>query len=774
MMVGKLKVYSVNFLSTCLLFLMMSSGSAATLEEVVVTAQKREQNLQDVPISIIAISGEALRANGVSRLEDMSAAIPNFNFSETVSGSDAITVRGIGSGVNFGFEQAVGQVVDGFFYGRSRFGRAAFLDIERVELLKGPQGALIGKNTTAGVINITTAKPTDEFEAWGAATYEFEGGEGFNFEGAVSGPLSDNLKGRVAMRYDDRDGWVNNVVNGDDEQQLNDYTVRATLVWEASETFDATFMYQRGDYDRTGRTAQLSTCGAALRNFDPDGPGPAPAGALFGAISAAGEDCQANLEHNVIKSENGQPVDQKFDTEFNNFGVTLNWEVLGDHTLTSLTGYSEYKTLDDFDVDTSFANIAGGDITEDYQQWSQEIRLTSPVRDNYDYIVGAFLQFTEHEVDFRRDFIGLPPPLTPSGNLITTAQEGDTYAVFGQFTWHFNEAWDLTVSGRYTHEEKTAIQTQTPTALFTNTAIMLIPPFGPSAAIHDISAKRTENNFSPTANLQWRVNEDTMVYASIARGFKGGGYDFQNDGIQAVAAGKFEYEDEDVTSYEIGAKMTLLNGAAQLNINWFRSEFDNLQVSTIDATSATFNVGNAASAITTGVEADMKWQVTESLFLNAAIAYLDAEYDAYPNAPCHAQLILSGNCTGFGLTRDLSNQELAYSPDMSATVSGRYVWSINDSFEISTFAQLTYTDDFALVLDLDPNTFQESFVKVDASLTLSNPDHDWEISLIGRNLSDKRTTNFTNDAQGGPFLAGTYFSMVDAPRSLAIQGRFRF
>lgn len=752
----------------------VNSVSAAVLEEVVVTAQKREQNIQDVPISIIAISGDTLRSGGISRLEDMSASVPNFNFSETVSGGDAMFIRGIGSGVNFGFEQAVGQVIDGFFYGRSRFGRAAFLDIERIEILKGPQGALIGKNTTAGVINITTAKPTDEFEAWGAGTWEFEAAEGFNFEGAVSGPMTDNLKGRLALRYDGREGWVNNEFTGDDEQELNDYTLRATLVWDISDKFDATFMYQRGDFNRDGRTAQLSTCGAIFRNFDPDGPGPAPAGALFNAIQATGEDCTANMSANVVNFRNGQPAIQQFDTDTNSFGLTLNWQLFGDHTLTSLTGYTDYDTLDDFDVDFSFAPIAGAEITENYEQWSQELRLTSPSGGRFEYIIGAFFQFTDHEVIFRRDFLALPPPLMLSGNLITTNQEGDTYAAFGQFTWHIDDAWDMTVSGRYTHEKKDAIQTQTPTALFTNNPIFLIPPFGPAAGRHDITGSRTENNFSPTVNLQWRPNEDTMLYASFARGFKGGGFDFQNDGHQALAASKFEFKDEDVTSYEVGAKLTLLDGSAQFSINWFRSEFDNLQVSTINATTATFNVGNAASATTTGVEADVKWALSDRLFFNAAFAYLDAEFDSYPDAPCHAGLILSGNCRGIGMTTDLSGRKLAFSPDVAASMSGQYILPITENLELTTFVQVNYTDDFALILDLDPNSFQESFAKVDASLTLSNPDRNWEISLIGRNLSDKRTRNFSNDAQGGPVLLGTIFSMVDPPRSIALQGRFRF
>jgi outer membrane receptor protein involved in Fe transport len=756
------------------ILLLPASLSAQSLEEVIVTAQKREQNLQDVPISIATLSGDSMRSAGISRLEDMSGAVPNFSFTEAVSGSDNMFMRGVGSGINYGFEQAVGQVIDGFFYGRSRFGRAAFLDVERVEILKGPQGALIGKNTSAGAINITTAKPTEEFEMWAAGTWEFEGSEGFNFEGAVSGPLSERLRGRVALRYDEREGYVKNVAADRHEQSLDDFTIRATLVWDILDTLDATLSYQHGDFDRSGRTTQLSQCGQALRNFDPDGPGPAPAGALFNALVAAGEDCTANYEHNVVLTKHGQPVDQAYDTQFDTVGLTLNWEILGGHTLTSLTGYSAYDSVDDFEVDFTFAPIAAAFTTEDYEQWSQELRLTSPVGDRFDYIAGAYLQFNDHDVSFRRDFIALPPPLTPSGNVIATAQESDTYALFAQFTRHITDAWDLTVSGRYTHEEKDATQMQTPTLLHTNTPTVLVPPAGPAASIHDIAGKRTENNFSPTANLQWRPNDDAMLYGSIARGFKGGGFDMQNDGVQALAAESFEFEDEDVTAYELGAKLSLLDGAAQLNIALFRSEFDNLQVSTINSVTTTFNVGNAASAISQGLEADLKWAATETLTFSAAFAYLDSEYDEFPDAPCNFVLIAGGGCTGANQTTDLSGRELPFAPEISATVSGEYVWSVGRGFEITAYAQVVYSDEFALVLDLDPNAYQEEFTKVDARLTLSNPTRTWEISLIGRNLTDELTRSFANDGLGGPFMAGSYFSMVDAPRSIAVQGLVRF
>ena len=194
-----------------------SGNSGRVLEEVTVTAQKREQSLEDVPIAIHAVMGDEMRSSGIEKLESLAPTVPALHVSEAFGG-DQIFLRGLGPGVNFGFEQAVGQVVDGFFYGRSRFSRLQFLDLERVEVLKGPQGAVIGKNTTAGAINITTARPTDEIEAWVTGGYEFDGAEGGSVEGAVSGPLGDLVKARLALRYENKDGFLDNTATGNEDQ----------------------------------------------------------------------------------------------------------------------------------------------------------------------------------------------------------------------------------------------------------------------------------------------------------------------------------------------------------------------------------------------------------------------------------------------------------------------------------------------------------------------------------------------------------------------------
>ncbi len=757
----------LGLLAMCLISL---SAPAAVLEEIIVTAQKRDENLQDVPIAVSVVTGENIREAGVMKMEDLAPAIPNFQFAEAVSGSDNIFIRGIGSGINFGFEQAVGQVVDGFFFGRSRFGRATFLDLERVEILKGPQGALIGKNTSAGAINITTAQPTDEFEGWITPTYEFEASEGYSVEGALSGPITDSFMGRIALRVDDRDGYVENVATGEDQQSMDDVTVRVKLLWEPTDKLDATLMYQFGDFERRGRTRQLSLCGDLLRNFDPDGPGPAPAGALFGILQAAGEDCAANYSRNIVNFRNGVPTPELFDLEFDIAGLTVNWQV-GELTLTSLTGYSEYDANDEFDIDATIREIGGSSVTESFEQLSQELRLTSPAGGSVEYIAGLYFLHTEQEIDFSRHFFAVPPPLMPATSLIRTHQESDTFAVFGQATWNFSDSWNVTIGARFTDEDKDAQQEQFPTSIYTLTPVALMPPVGPAAAIHSLDQNRSESNFSPTVNLRWRPNDDTMIYGSVRRGFKGGGFDMQLDGNQAVADAGFQFENEDVIAYELGAKLRLGGGAAQFNAALFQSEFDDLQVSTIDAVTTTFNVGNAATATTQGLELDLTWAASDQFTLFAAIAFLESEYDSFPDGPC---TFVQNPASAPGCVQDLSGQKLPYAPEVAGTINGEYVWSLTDNLNLIGFVQVSYSDEFALVLDLDPNLFQDSYTKVDARISLADADGRWNVSVIGRNLTDETTTNFGNDGLGGPFMAGSYFRMVDPPRSIALQGTWRF
>lgn len=746
------------------------------LEEVVVTSQKREENLQDVPIAVSVVSGDNIRSGGIKNLQDLSASVPNLYIAESFVG-DSMFIRGIGSGQNnLGFEQAVGQVVDGFFYGRSRFSRVSFLDVERVEVLKGPQGALLGKNTTAGAINITSEKPTKEFEAWVSPTWEFEADEGISIEGAVSGPLSESISGRIAMSYIDRDGFIKNTTTGEDDASAEDLVARISLAWDLSDDIDALFQYQYGDLDHEGGNNQYSHCDKTSQQV-PGIPVIVNFTSIFTAIAA--DDCKANYKRSgTLMNTNGENVEGK-ETDFDTYALTINWD-LGDYTLTSLTSYATYDYRDLQDGDRTSVDLAtfgslgtAPDFAEDYEHWSQELRITSVDNDKYNFIAGLYYLEKEQDTDYGVHFYNIAG--LAASRFVFTHEEGTTYAAFGQMTYHLNDQWDLTFGARYTYEEKEASSVQLPLDPFSSTSTppvdtCMLPAAG-TCFRHDINDDFDEENFSPMLTVQWRPNGESMYYASIKRGFKAGGYDHllvSNEATDPDIMDRFRFDSEEVTSYELGMKLTFADGSAQLNGAIFLSEFEDLQLGGFLNSTDTINiVTNAGSADSQGGEFDLRWLATDQLTLFAAVAYLDSRYGDYEDAPCYT-LQTSGCVNG---RQDLTDKKLQFASDWKGTLSAEYVWSLSRGLELTGFAQLSYVDAFPLQADLDPKLWQGSYTKFDARLTLSNEDNSWELSLIGKNLGDKLTSNYGDDVPG---QAGTVWRSVDAPLSIAVQGMVRF
>ena len=758
-----------SILAHLMLCLFATPVSAAVLEDIVVTAQKREESLQDVPISVRAFAGEQLRTNNINTLQQLSISVPNFFVAESFVG-DAIYIRGVGSGQNnLGFEQAVGQVVDGFFYGRSRFSRVNFLDIERIEVLKGPQGALLGKNTTAGAINITTAKPTEEFEARITPTWEFEAGEGGQIEGMLSGPLTDALRARVAVLYVNRDGYIENTSTGRDEVEIEDVVGRASVAWDFSESVDLLLQYQYGKLEHTGGNNQYSFCDLTS---DQNGPGPGlggfiPGTNLTGSLTTVfPDDCTANYVRSGKAPKFGDNVESK-ETEFNTFNVTLNWD-LGGLTFTSLTGFAQYDYLDLQDGDRTAAESTLPEFAEDFEQWTQEFRLTSDVGERFDWIAGLFYQNREQDTNYIVHFA----PIAANSRNTFTNEDGEVIAAFGQLTWHANEQWDITVGARYTNEEKKATSVQFPTDnynLAPDNGCTIVSPTQVCAR-NNLSDELDEDNFSPQLAVQWRPSADAMLYFSARQGFKAGGFDHDlaADQSDPDIEKRFRFDDEEVTAFELGTKLTLLEGSMRVNAAIFHMEFDDLQLAGfLDSAGAVGAVTNAASATSQGIEADGTWAATDRLTFKAALAYLNSEYDDYPDAPCYT-LQTAGCVNG---RQDLSGKPLQFATDWKGNISAEYVWPVSSTIDLSGFIHVYYSDRFPLQADLDPKLFQDDFWKWDARLTVAASDRTWEVSLIGLNLSDELTSHYGDDVPG---QAGSVWRSVDPPRSVALQGTLRF
>ncbi len=770
-------------------------------DEIVVTARKREEALSEVPIAITLMTGEVMQDSNITDLTKLSLATPNFHHSEDVNSSDRFIVRGLGTtGSNLGFEEAVGQVVNGFFFGRSRFGRTMFLDVERVEVLKGPQGALIGKNNSVGAINITTRKPSRSFGGYLLATADFEDAAGYGVEAAVDVPFSENARARFAGRFEDREGWLTNFGTGQEDQEREDFTIRGILEWNITNTFTAELMVQTGDLQRDGRQREIYNCVGDATSPNPRDPE---------------EDCIFNAAKDVLFLVNGQPNPEAHDTDYSIFGLTLS-KYFEDFHVIYLGNFSEYFSSDDWDSDHTDFEWTGIFIRDDWDQTSHEIRFASNGGTALDYIAGAY--YSDQENDYIQSFMFCRGPLgLCTGGTTNPAFRGlqrhgwstlttESLAFFGQIDWHINDQFTLTLGGRYTDEDRD-IQTNatvlTPYSLEVTPATLVDCPnvsdildgvgapinfnCGPARFTNSGFFDRSESDFSPNATLRWRPSDDSMYYLTYAEGFKSGGFQFPTYVPQSALNDELVgYEDETTVHFELGGKYTRASGRMRFNWAAWSTDFKDIQVSSLDPIAVIQNVNNAAQANSTGIEADLTWQINDHTTLSTSVAFTDAEFDEFRTAPCYAGQSAAQGCLPFTFpngtvsnVQDLAGTPLPYAPDAQFNIrlSGGGL-RMTDNFEWGYDLFYYWQDDIHFVIANDPLDSQSAFGKVDASVTIAPSRGSWELALVGRNLSDELTANAGDSTaaigQPGDIGPTPNFKFPEPGRQLALQLRYRF
>jgi len=770
-----------------------------TLEEVIVTAQKRAQSLQDVPISVSAVGGEKLAEAGIENLQDLSAYVPNLKI---VEGGfvPQMFIRGIGSGSNQGFEQSVGTYSDGVYMGRSMQSRSSFMDLERVEVLRGPQSILFGQSSIAGAISLVSAKPTDEFEAMVSASHAPEYDE-TEVNAYVSGSLTDNLRARLAVRDRQEDGFLENKFRDTEGPALDEQAARLTLDWDISDTFSASLKLETASIERdNGRPGQVTDAG--------DYP-------IF--LGGPLQD-DAKLDLNQYSNNDNS---MSFDSDA--AVLKLDWEFGNGLTLTSLTSYSEYAYKEaNYDGETSEVDLISIDMSEDFDQFSQEIRLTSPGGETVDYIVGAFYQTSTQAYNEDVDILGrnLIPTLLPANIAIGRPfkQESETWAAFAQATWNISDELRMTFGLRYTEDEKKGSRKQDTTIsedldltgvgggfypVGTNISDVDLTPAAPvtyDVALgggfgiidHNLNGKSKKSNWTPSVNIQYDLTEDVMLYASYSEGYKAGGFDarginnatttFNPYGYSAISLGgdNFEFGQEEAETIEIGAKMTLLDGTAELNLALYQTDYTDMQVSIYDGTFG-FNVFNAGEATVKGVEMDGRWRPSENWLLTAGVAYLDFEWTEYGSAVCpgvgSASINADGNC-------DAKGRENIHTPEWTANLSATHTLAIGDTMELRSTLDANFKDNHYTSNDLDDRGEQSAATLFNMRLALASNDDTWQVALVGKNLTDERQMNYNvsmtlagaagTDADGNGKADGGRNSQVNRPRTFAIEGSYRF
>lgn len=755
-------------LASALALAIYGSGALAqglVLEEVIVTATKRTESMQDVPVAVTSVSGEKIAEAGIQGLTDLAEYIPNVSINFSAGDSPGrIIIRGVGSGNNAGFEQSVGMFNDGVYQGRARQYLVPFLDVGSVEVLKGPQGTLYGKNTVAGAISVSSARPTEELEGRLTAQYEMEYGS-TEYTGVVSGGLSDNVRGRLTGKYRDTEGHVDNIIRDKDEPGAETSAIRGSLAWDASNSVEVLAKLEYAENETTGGLFQITGTDGVLV-------------APFGTV--VHRDVITPLENGKVDDKTTFDSDlgeETSDTESLNGVVRVNWE-LANSTLTSITGYSDYEANFFQDNDFSDMHLMDGHNDESFDQISQEFRLLSEGGESLDYILGIYLEQQDLTVnqnaDFRISALGLPLPVPPSTNINDFAQEGESAAAFGQLTWHMGDAWSLTGGLRFAYEKKEAtleiINAELGESEPSDNALLQLISFQLAGRVEGLlDDERSTENWSPMVNLQWDFSDDGMAYAKYSRGFKSGGFNARVS--DSTATEKFEYDDEQVDGFEIGAKLSMLGGAATLNTALFYTEFTDRQVSTF--LNDGFVVGNAAESTSKGFEIDGRLMASQHLMFGLSLAYLKSEYDEFETAGCAPEQIRPENpvagCNGG--VQDLSGETTNFAPEWSATFVTNFFYPVGDSMEFRAALDVIYSDEFYLDQSLDSNLIQDSFTKVNGRLALASNADTWEIALIGKNLTDELTHGI---GAGMPFFTGSYFESVMAPRTVAVELGYRF
>ena len=805
-----IKTLLVPAISLCTAILIPSAATAQSLalEEIIVTATKRAESAQDLSMSVQSISGQKLESLGIDNFENMAVNIPNFTVSDSLI-VNQITMRGVGSGEDRGFEQSVSTFKDGVYLPRSRQTRSPFFDVDRVEVLRGPQAVLFGLNSTAGAISVHGAinKPGDETELSLTGEYEAEYG-GVRVRAIAGGSAGETLGWRLALETKDSgDGWLENPVSGDSGATEHDMA-RVSLVWEPSENMSATFRWEHNTAETNGQMTDVANGNLNL-------PGDGALGGLIqrvaginafipGSVNLRGDNGEFDYVSFVENNPRYQSLDDPIasggrsyrnslgaDQEIDNVSLSLDW-ALGENTLTALVGYSDYFYDAAVNIVGLPYSLYSGTNYEEYEQTSLEVRLASATGNKFEWIVGAYYHDSELFTDQPNVFdisevlalaVGLPPAIVTAAvtgaPLIELAgadlaQDSDLTSIFLSGTYHFSDTFRVTGGLRYSDEEKSYVRNgSTP-----GSGLYLKNPDGSPGfflggsilnpvglAVGRTTGTVDSDNTMPELMAEWDISDDVMLYARYAESAKAGGVATAG----SVALDGLIYGDEQAESIEIGMKGRFLDGRAELNAALFSTDFTDLQVksSAIGASGAVVTIiGNAGEASSTGLELDGRILISEGVTLGGTLAFLNAEYDSYAAGPCNrSQSTPAGSLPG---TCNLAGEKLPFAADTSASIYADIMKPISDNLNLIANLTVSYSDDYTVEGTLEPTLAQESWTKLSGRVGVEAADASWSLALIGQNLTDEEVW------LGGQPLFGYDMVYPAAPRTITLQGTYKF
>ena len=718
-----------------------AQAPAGALEEIVVTAQKRAESLQDVPVAVTTYSGDAIRELAIADIEGLAVQTPSFAFSKA-GGEAQIYIRGVGTNIfGVGADPSIAVNLDGVYLGRTNMGLTQFLDIDRVEILRGPQGTLYGRNATGGAINLVSRMPTPELEGYVSAGYgEWDRIE---LEGAVGGPINDTWGFRLAARYMKDDGYTDDLdPRGTNELDDNDIqSYRGILQYAPGDTFKATLIGEYTEFSN-GNTSIVPRDDLGLAE-------------TLGAVPTG----------SIHKERNDLPT--FFDWDSSGATLSIEWQLAGGLTLTSISAWKDYKSDFLFNTDGTEIDITRSNFKYDTEQLSQELRLASDGDGRWNWLVGAYW-FDEQ----KEGGLGLVrASLVPARSFIIPSEnDTEAWALFGEVGFDVTDRLKLTAGLRYSDERKDDFS-----AFGLVFDVLGLESPGP---VTPVGAPRSESDswdaWTPKFGVDYRHTENLLYYFSATRGFKSGGYN-------SLQPSNPPYDPEFIWAYEAGVKSELADDRVRLNVALFRYDYTDLQVSTF-LNNLTF-ITNAAEATVTGIELELTALPTPDLELGLAVSYLDAEYDefltAFGSTPC-TPVPPATTCTRPLRPFDASGNRMVNAPEWKANATAQYTIALGDRGSLVLAGQLSYQDEVFFTQINEPEVGQDAITLVDARASWFSPGGRLELSAYGKNLSDEeyfhngvRFTS-TSDPAKDVFQIGNALGYPAPGRSWGVRATYRF
>ncbi len=717
-------------------------------EPIVVTARHREEKSQDVPVAISVVSADTLDRTGNFTLNQVQQLVPTLQITAFNPRNSNINIRGLGANSTIavdGLEYGVGFYVDGVYYGRPGQSQFDLIDLAQIEVLRGPQGTLFGKNTTAGALNITTREPSFDPELTAEASLGNYGYHQIRASGSLP-IIADTVAIRLSVADTHRDGFVTNLFDGSDAQNYDNFTVRGQLLIKPSEDVKIRII---GDYSKQKQHFSLSLVDGYFTTFANGTP-----------IANNFIDRAARLNYPLPPANAYLRVgnaDAPFQANMESYGVSgeLAWD-FGPATLTAITAYRWWDWYPANDVDGTSLSINTLGQQQNFQrQFTQELRVASNGRHTIDYQFGLFYFWQiirgYGRTAYGRDFAAwnLNPATTTAAAIATQAQaltglEADSfsdprtksYAAFGQVDWHITDALTLTAGLRFTHEDKKGSFSRFLAPNSGGNRTLLSPALQAAYQVSDLSfsASDKSNALSGLATLGYKVTPDVLVYGTYSRGSKSGGLNVTAGGLTQPVV-----DPEKVTNFELGVKSQFLDGKATLNVAAFLTEIKDYQATVSEASApgstATIQyITNIPKVRSKGIEADFSYAPSDWINVTASAAYTDAKFVSFTNSPQRPELAIPGTLQ----QQDLSGRRLPGVPKFAYAIGLNVAQPLSENIEIYGRGDWLHRSTFNVSPVLSSYSVIRGYGLLNGRIGLRTADGRYDLSVWARNLLGKK------------------------------------